>query len=73
MDDEDRDFERYGGPIAPGHLMTLLRACLRDEYDTLVPHDAFDVEKMAREINSWMTLVGDVAAAAADVQHVTKQ
>jgi len=72
MNDDD-DYERYGGPIAPGNLMTLLRSCLRDEYDTLIPHHAFDVEKMAREINSWLVLVGDTAVAVSDVATMTKQ
>lgn len=61
-DDHDDDNERFGGPIAPGNLMTLLRACRREGWDDLVPHHVFDMEKMAREINSWLVLVGDVAS-----------
>ena len=64
MRDDDDDFERYGGPIAPGNLMTLLRACARPEYEHVIPHEIFDMEKMAREINGWFVLVGDTAVAA---------
>ena len=73
MDDDDADYERYGGPITPGNLMTLLRSCLNNEYGTLIPHRAFDMERMAREINSWLVLVGDTAVAVSDVTHMTKQ
>lgn len=72
-DDNDDDYERYGGPIAPGNLMTLLRLCLRDEYQHLVPHEVFDVEKMTREVNSWLVAVGDTAADVATGVHATKQ
>jgi hypothetical protein len=72
-DDDDDDCERYGGPITPGNLMTLLRACRTEEYDTLIPQSAFDMAKLAREINSWLVLVGDTAVAVAGVTHITKQ
>lgn len=62
----DDDCDRYGGPITPGNLMTLLRACLHDEYVHVIPHEMFDIERMAREINSWLVLVGDTAFNAAD-------
>lgn len=64
-DDDDGDYERYGGPIAPGNLMTLLRTCLRDEYGHVIPHELFDMERMAREINSWLVLVGDTTSEIA--------
>lgn len=73
MDDDDTDYERFGGPITPGNLMTLMRSCLRDEYEAIVPHEVFDMEKMAREINSWLVLVGDTAVAVSDVTNFTKQ
>lgn len=72
-DDDDDDFERYGGPIAPGNLMTLLRSCLRPEFDHMIPHEVFDMQKMAREINGWLVLVGDTAADAATGVDATKQ
>ena len=65
-DDHDDDSERFGGPITPGNLMTLLRACRREGWDDLVPHQAFDLEKMAREVNCWLVLVGDIASDKKD-------
>jgi hypothetical protein len=73
MEDDDDDFERFGGPITPGNLMTLLRACLNNEHGHLTPHKMFDMDRMAREINSWLVLVGDTAVTVSDVSHATKQ
>lgn len=67
----DDDYTRYGGPIAPGNLMTLLLACRRDEYADVVPHELFDMGRMAREINSWLVLVGDTVSGAAADEHST--
>ncbi len=60
--DDDEDVERFGGPISPGNLMTLLNACRRKGYEHLIPHDVYDVEKMALEINSWLVPAGGIEA-----------
>ena len=64
---DDDDFEVYGGPISPGTLMTLLRSCIQEDYLHLIPH-AFDMAKMAREINGWLTLVGDTVETIAETR-----
>lgn len=68
---EDDVYDRYGGPIAPGNLMTLLRACLRDDSAHLIPHEVFDMDRMTREINSWLVRVGDAAVAESEHRHTT--
>lgn len=64
--DDDHDYERYGGPIVPGSILTLLNACLKPGWEHIIPSHVIDAEKVAREINSWLVLVADTTSDAAN-------
>lgn len=59
-DDEAGDRERFGGPVTDGMVMTMLRAHYRArDVRNFIPYQEFDCAAIAREINSWLTPVGN--------------
>lgn len=57
VEDDDRDHERYGGPVTEGMVHTLLRANSRvKDYD---PRRDLDLNEIAKAINSWLVPVSE--------------